>query len=1540
MKDEKDNFSFVQDVNANEKNIIYKIFRYFYSLFQEKREFNSFFKYIQILIETIQFISYAFSSIHYNSWKLEQKNIKIVSYTFGAFRISILMEFLDYKLYTIILYILVAFIFIISLVVLLQIIFLDSTSKKYKLSSTIIRSIIDIIVIILYIPIIEIILLPIRCIDGKVYGIKNSETCWENIHYLNAVLGIIGAFMLFIWCTFTVFFSFYPFQKIKSTIRISSSNDIIIITMKLFLILQYLLISDEYISLFILLLISIIIFVKCFNESTYNSNHLEMAINMKNLIIIWTYFVLFLSKFFLKFKANGFIYLLLFGYPLIIYLSIIIIKEKDFVYFSYFGNANSLNDYIKIAKINIKLIDSFIDSQNIRNNNEKDEQKNIIFLKGNIKYHILSCDNKDCPLVKFLNNEGNYNIQRQNLLNYMNIFFNKAFKKFPNSIYLLILYIQFNYNKRFNLNNVKAKLLKLKTIKSNTKEKYIIYCMEQNINNNIYSRFDNNKNGENNDSQIDINNHKYQKLKYLIENSIKLYAEFWGIFSTNITSIINTSKLHSIGKKLNIYLNEINNLWDNELKNKKINNENQNIVQLYSKFLLEILLDRKKNREICKKLNYDNIDNYHSNDNKDFKEKKNIINYMDYILNNQDYIIFCDSDEKGNCKIIECSLSLSNLLGYEKYLMIGKSLELVVPNILIEAKFKYITDCIKNFSNEQNNKNDIYQENDSNKNSQLILIKSRMGYIYPLFAFFNALNDNDYSDKYLLCIKMEKKQLKSEYAYYVLTSPDLIIENISSSAINLGLSLDLLKKYIVKMDILVRTDDDKALNIYEDYNKYEEEPKIVTWVYPGVIYPKDNNLQNKDEEIEELIEKSKKNIFYLQINVIKFNENYNNLAFLFKFTEIVIKKSRKINYEYFIPKTDKNLVMYDLLELRYIRTLLVKEKTGLRNLRNKEDDKDKIKEENKVLSKFVSSKKKVKYSEIEEEDISSDDSERIKDNFLLTKEKIIELQGNNYIEIKNFIFSLPIYGSDIGLEKFRPNGDKYSASKITEPLIKIQLSNFCKKMDNVIHSEKAIKRKRIKIINNNIESPNSSNTNDYLFSTNSNLSESLELSKQNLDFHKEENNKEFTSDSFSSLSNIFKSYSINYIKILINIAFISTFLLIIIEFLLSYNYINKAKSKIDLLYNGYKILNNILYTKYFVTEAVIGNSLNMNYMPVFYNFGLSNFLKNISNGMSKNRQEFSQIYDTFSSNELCKEYKTFMKNTKINIYTLTLNKSEINSLLFNSAMSRIPSAINNLISNPNLINMNNRDTYELMHNLINEYYINWKKAVIIILNDSIKVTKLKFQMMSFFISYFIFSVVIFIIYLKLLSKFSIDREKPINLFLTIKKQVFENLKTSAENFSNKLLNKFFGNEDNEEESQQDYNTSIQSNDININKFKAANEYNYSIKKGLSFISIIIIIVIFILINLIYFVIKYFDFRTRMDNIFQFISLFNKTNIAHSDCILSFNIFKSYLFNKSIPILNQNNTFDIFISNFLYTTNEFEDTIILSSKSTSFLNLKY
>jgi hypothetical protein len=223
------------------------------------------------------------------------------------------MRFITYKIYTIISYLLIIFILIIFLTVILQIFIFDSSSKTYKYSTAIIKPLIDILSIIFYIPITEIILLSLKCTNNIVSGVKDEQICWEDIHYLNAILGCLGALLLFLWCIFMINFSFYPFEKFMSTMRINSNNDIIILVLKLFLILQNLLISNEYASLFILLLFSIIMTFFCYNDSTYNNDKLEIIINIKNFLIIWTFFVLFFSKLFERTIANGFIYLLIFG---------------------------------------------------------------------------------------------------------------------------------------------------------------------------------------------------------------------------------------------------------------------------------------------------------------------------------------------------------------------------------------------------------------------------------------------------------------------------------------------------------------------------------------------------------------------------------------------------------------------------------------------------------------------------------------------------------------------------------------------------------------------------------------------------------------------------------------------------------------------------------------------------------------------------------------------------------------------------------------------------------------------------------------------------------------------------------------------------------------------------------------------------------------------------------------------------------------------------------------------------------------------------
>ena len=141
--DEKNDY-FFQDININNKTLTLKTFSYFYSLFQIKN-IKRFFLYILMTIEAIQFISYSFSSSHYQSWKINIDHIKLLSNILGVFRISTLMQFIDYKIYTIILYFLIIFIFIIFLIIIFQILFGDLSSKLYRFSINIIKQMIDII---------------------------------------------------------------------------------------------------------------------------------------------------------------------------------------------------------------------------------------------------------------------------------------------------------------------------------------------------------------------------------------------------------------------------------------------------------------------------------------------------------------------------------------------------------------------------------------------------------------------------------------------------------------------------------------------------------------------------------------------------------------------------------------------------------------------------------------------------------------------------------------------------------------------------------------------------------------------------------------------------------------------------------------------------------------------------------------------------------------------------------------------------------------------------------------------------------------------------------------------------------------------------------------------------------------------------------------------------------------------------------------------------------------------------------------------------
>jgi hypothetical protein len=238
---------------------------------------------------------------------------------------------------------------------------------------------------------------------------------------------------------------------------------------------------------------------------------------------------------------------------------------------------------------------------------------------------------------------------------------------------------------------------------------------------------------------------------------------------------------------------------------------------------------------------------------------------------------------------------------------------------------------------------------------------------------------------------------------------------------------------------------------------------------------------------------------------------------------------------------------------------------------------------------------------------------------------------------------------------------------------------------------------------------------------------------------------------------------------------------------------------------------------------------------------------------------------------------------------------------------------------------------------MNEYLVKWKDGLMILLNDCLKETKISGIFISILVSFFFISIIICVIYSKILMNFVIEREKPINLFLTLKKKVFENLKNGAENFSNKLLNKVMGNEEDDENSQQEYQSKIEPKDINIVKFKESNDKSSSFKNLYLFIDLISVVFCFLLIYIIYFLIKFLDFKKRMNKIFHFITLFENLNVSQEYYILSVDIIKSYFFNKSIPILNDINTQKLFIKSFDNITDNFEELVKYSIKSESFLS---
>ena len=209
-----------------------------------------------------------------------------------------------------------------------------------------------------------------------------------------------------------------------------------------------------------------------------------------------------------------------------------------------------------------------------------------------------------------------------------------------------------------------------------------------------------------------------------------------------------------------------------------------------------------------------------------------------------------------------------------------------------------------------------------------------------------------------------------------------------------------------------------------------------------------------------------------------------------------------------------------------------------------------------------------------------------------------------------------------------------------------------------------------------------------------------------------------------------KTYSINLFAFVSFGLYGLIIIFSILEFVLTYKQMNDIERNLDFFNKGMNLTNIMLYTKYFLTEAVISNKLNSYGMNYVAQDGktLEVFNSDIKKELEYYYQMFNEIYNHFNSHsgKLSNDYKSFMDTATMNFYSLANDMPVSDPKKFSASLNKIPASlfyISTVNDQNNLLAMESRNTYELMQNLLNGYIINWKIVTDILGEDAQKSTK-------------------------------------------------------------------------------------------------------------------------------------------------------------------------------------------------------------------------
>ena len=623
-----------------------------------------------------------------------------------------------------------------------------------------------------------------KCLSGKLYYGSKAICPINGLFYFNVILSSLAIIIQIFLSYITISMHFIPdfiTEGDNLLKKRTSLPDIIFFFCKIIIILTFNFDkSKEYEHWGIIFIICLITGMNVY-YTLFIQNYENVIIKkfhyFYSLFLFYGFFSLLIGKIFRSWNFDGAFYLFLLGFILIVIYCLFYAKTYlEFLRIN-FNEINQSYDFINYIKSYLHCV------------KEKEVSRDSsMILTSFIEKIEEKCTNKVCVLKKYISSLSRGFDSNFLLLQFCQKLFRHALNRFPRDINLRIFYIIFLLTKINQKKNAQKELASIKTNFMFLGDSFNLfrckkYFEEYNsLNNSEFIGF------ESNDifQQMEYKNN-LNEFRKLLTKSSSLYYDFWSsLYSSHLQGTEDFKKLNDIGAELNEIIEKIEKIFE---KLMEIKNNDLATIKLYESYSKNLLNNKEKYEK------YYNISMNLMADNTIENRQKDYTNFDLKILNENDefkfLIISANEENKGT--IINISLNGCQLIGYHKHEIIGKNMNILIPemyhkihkNLFNEKTEKFKTEFFEKLSNKNIYTPEYLEFTAFGRNKSKYLIP------FEFKIFFVQTEDSDlayvvdFSEKKNYYNDLNINPIDKNEIACVLTDNNLIIQTFTANCVEL-----------------------------------------------------------------------------------------------------------------------------------------------------------------------------------------------------------------------------------------------------------------------------------------------------------------------------------------------------------------------------------------------------------------------------------------------------------------------------------------------------------------------------------------------------------------------------------------------------------------------------------------------------------------------------------------------------------------------------------------------------------------------------------